>query len=90
MTRSIKKFLNLNPKLEKKCEQANQKGKVTTLKVYQRATVISDKMIGHHFLIHNGSKKFISLQVTADHIGYRFGQFAPTRRIGKHGKAGTH
>lgn len=45
-------------------------------------------MIGHTFLIHNGNK-FISLQVTADHVSYTFGEFSPTRRIGVHGKAGT-
>ncbi len=90
MTRSSWKLLNVNPKLEKKCEKANQAGKIITLKVYQRGTVISDKMVGHNFLIHNGSKKFVSLQITPDHIGYRFGEFAPTRRVGKHGKAGTH
>jgi len=46
-------------------------------------------MVGHIFLIHNG-KKFISLQPTSEHIGYRFGVFAPTRQVGVHGKAGTH
>jgi len=46
-------------------------------------------MVGHNFLIHNG-KNFNSLQPTSEHIGYRFGEFAPTRRVGKHGKAGTH
>ncbi|CAJ0833037.1 1059_t:CDS:2 [Entrophospora sp. SA101] len=72
--------------LKKKCEKANQAGKVITLKVYKRGTVISDKMVGHNFLIHNG-KNFNSLQPTSEHIGYRFGEFAPTRRVGKHGKA---
>lgn len=46
-------------------------------------------MVGHTFLIYNG-KSFTSLQVTTDHIGYRFGEFTSTRKIGKHGKAGTH
>jgi ribosomal protein S19 len=46
-------------------------------------------MKGHIFLIHNG-KGFVSLQVTRDHIGHRFGEFSSTRKIGVHGKAGTH
>lgn len=89
MSRSSKKFLNVNAKLEKKCEAANQAKKAITLKVYQRGTVISDKMIDHIFLIHNG-KKFIKLAVNSDHVGHKFGEFAPTRRFGPHGKAGTH
>ena len=80
--------MNVNPKLEKKCEKANQAGKAITLKVYKRGTVISDKMVGHIFLIHNG-KKFISLQATPDHVGYPFGIFSPSRRSGVHGKAGA-
>ena len=89
MTRSSWKLLNVDQKLEKKCEKANQTGKVITLHVWKRGTVISDKMVGHIFLIHNG-KKFISLQPTSEHIGYRFGVFSPTRQVGVHGKAGTH
>lgn len=89
MSRSLRKPLNVDQKLEKKCQAANKSGKQITLKVYKRGSVISSSMIGHTFLIHNG-KKFISLQVTADHVSYIFGEFSPTRRIGVHGKAGTH
>lgn len=47
-------------------------------------------MIGHTLLIHNGSKKFVSRQVTQDMVGHKIGEFAPTRKSGQHGKAGTH
>jgi len=46
-------------------------------------------MIGHVLLIHNG-KKFANRTVTQDMVGYKIGTFAPTRKLGKHGKAGTH
>jgi len=46
-------------------------------------------MIGHTLLIHNG-KKFVSRQVTQDMVGFKLGEFAPTRQIGQHGKAGKH
>lgn len=89
MTRSSKKLLNVDPKLEKKCEKAKQTGKTDIILTRQRGSVISDKMVGHRFGIHNG-KTFFALEVTNEHIGFRLGEFSPTRKIGKHGKAGTH
>jgi small subunit ribosomal protein S19 len=46
-------------------------------------------MIGHTLLIHNG-KKFVSRQVTQDMVGFKIGEFVPTRQVGQHGKAGKH
>ncbi|RHZ37498.1 S19 family ribosomal protein [endosymbiont GvMRE of Glomus versiforme] len=89
MTRSSWKLLNVDPKLEKKCEEANQAGKVVILETRKRGSVISDKMVGHKFRIYNG-KEFIKLEITSEHIGHRLGEFSPTRKVGKHGKAGTH
>lgn len=86
MSRSLKKPLFVDQRL---LEKIAKKGKDKPLKIWCRNSTISDEMVGCTFLIHNG-KKFISLQVTADHVGYIFGEFAPTRRIGVHGKAGTH
>jgi small subunit ribosomal protein S19 len=82
-------LLNVDPELEKKCEEANRDGKVVILETRKRGSVISDKMVGHKFRIHNG-KTFFTLEVTNEHIGFHFGEFAPTRKVGKHGKAGTH
>ena len=90
MSRSLKKPLNINPKLQKKVEKANQESKKTAFKTWARGSVISPEMIGHTLLIHNGSKKFVSRQVTQDMVGHKIGEFAPTRKSGQHGKAGTH
>jgi len=89
MSRSLKKPLNINSKLQEKIEKANKENKKTAFKVWVRAAVITPEMIGHTLLIHWG-KGFASRQVTQDMVGYKIGQFAPTRRSGQHGKAGTH
>ena len=41
--------------------------------------MILPKSIGKKYLIYNG-KTFISLLVTADMIGHKFGEFANTRK----------
>lgn len=87
MSRSLKKPLFVDPRLLAKI--AKSKDKKRPLEIWCRASVIPSEAVGYTFKIHNG-KGFTSLEVTPDHIGFRFGEFAPTRRIGVHGKAGTH
>lgn len=93
MSRSLKKPLFTlalkNPRLFNKFIKANQEKKHLVMKLWSRSVVIDPEMIGHTLLIHNG-KKFLSRTVTQEMVGYRIGMFAPTRRSGKHGKAGTH
>jgi small subunit ribosomal protein S19 len=72
--------------LEKIAKSENKK---KPLKIWCRDSKIPKQAVGYTFLIHNG-QKFFSLQITNEHIGFRFGEFAPTRKIGVHGKAGTH
>jgi small subunit ribosomal protein S19 len=48
-------------------------------KIWSRRSMILPKSIGKKYLIYNG-KTFISLQVTADMIGHKFGEFANTRK----------
>lgn len=93
MSRSLKKPLFTlelkNKKWFERFEKANKEGKRLTFKTWYRGVVISPNMIGHTLLIHNG-KTFVSRSVTQNMVGYKIGAFAPTRRLGTHGKAGTH
>ena len=89
MSRSLKKPLHVDQKLQTKIEKANQEGKKKAFKTWARSSTISPEMIGHTLLIHNG-KKFLSRQITQDMVGYKIGEFAPTRHSGEHGKAGKH
>ncbi|KLL05302.1 MAG: 30S ribosomal protein S19 [Mycoplasmataceae bacterium RV_VA103A] len=89
MSRSLKKPLNVNEKLLKKFQKANQEGKIKTFKIWDRGSVIPPEAIGQIALIHNG-KIFFKRQVIQNMVGKKWGQFSPTRQAGQHGKAGTH
>ena len=49
------------------------------LKTQSRQSTIIPKFVGILFQVYNG-KNFISLRVTHDMIGYKFGEFVPTRK----------
>ena len=59
---------------------------IKTIKAYQsnnkliahRSSTIQPHYVGQTFVIHNG-KKYVELIVTESHIGFKFGEFAPTR-----------
>jgi len=89
MSRSLKKPLFVNEKLQKKVEKANQEKKTIFFKTWSRASTITPEMIGHTAHIHNG-KSWVIRQITSEMVGFKFGEFALTRKRGKHGKAGTH
>ena len=52
-------------------------------KVWSRSFIIPKAFIGLSFQVHNGSK-FILLKVTAKMVGYRFGEFVPSRKVTIH------
>lgn len=58
---------------------------VNTNKIYSRRSLILPKFLGKTFLIYNG-KIFISLKVSEDIIGHRFGEFSTTRKKPVHKK----
>ena len=55
------------------------------IKVWSRRSMILPEFLNQNFEIHNG-KEFISLQVTEDMIGHKFGEFASTRKKTLHKK----
>lgn len=58
-------------------------GDKKVIKTRDRSTQILPEMIGFTFAVHNG-KQFISVYVTEDMIGHKFGEFAPTRNFRGH------
>jgi len=62
------------------CEISHQ-----SQKVWSRRSVILPQFIENTVLIHNG-KSFISLKITEDMVGHKFGEFATTRRKPQHKK----
>jgi small subunit ribosomal protein S19 len=69
--------------------RANVKlGKNKPIKTHQRDLVVVPKMLGMKIQIYNG-KEFVSVEITGEMLGHKFGEFAPTRGKVKHGSAGV-
>jgi len=49
------------------------------IKTADRTSKIIPKFVGLTFKIYNG-KTFLNLKVTEDMVGYKFGEFVPTRK----------
>jgi small subunit ribosomal protein S19 len=54
-------------------------------KIWSRRSVVLPIFIGKEILLYNG-KAFISLKVTEDMVGHKFGEFAITKRKTQHKK----
>lgn len=83
MTRSIKKEINVDPKLLKKIAGKNPL-QTPMIKTWKRASVIAPEMVGFTFGVHNG-KTHVEVLVTEDMVGHRLGEFSLTRKFIKHG-----
>jgi small subunit ribosomal protein S19 len=83
MSRSLKKGPYVNERILKKVSAlaANDK---TVIKLWDRACTITPEMVGFVFGVHDG-RKHVSVTVTENMVGHRFGEFAPTRKFVVHG-----
>jgi len=85
MARSTKKGPYVDPKLLKKVLAQKQSGDKTAIKTWARASQIPPEFVGHAFAIHNG-RVFINVSIQEAMVGYRLGEFAPTRTFRSHGR----
>lgn len=83
MARSLKKGPYVDERLLKKIKD-KKPGDRTPIKTWSRASTISPEMIGFTFGVHNG-KDFIPVFVREEMVGYRLGEFSPTRKFVRHG-----
>ncbi len=83
MARSLKKGPFVDDHLIKKVLKAKESGDKKPIKTWSRRSMILPDMIGLTFSIHNG-RNFIPVYVTENHVGYKFGEFAPTRTFKGH------
>lgn len=83
MTRSLKKGLYVNERIYKKVLAMVDSGEKKVLKIWDRASQIVPEMVWFTFAVHNG-KQFVSVYVTEEMIGHRFGEFAFTRTFRGH------
>ncbi|AHF96691.1 MAG: 30S ribosomal protein S19 [Desulfurella sp.] len=83
MARSLKKGPFVDEKLLKKANQAKAEGKKTIIKTWSRRSVIIPEFVGLTFGVHNG-RKFVPVYVTENMVGYKLGEFSPTRTFKGH------
>jgi small subunit ribosomal protein S19 len=83
MARSVKKGPFVDDHLMKKVLTAKAESNKKPIKTWSRRSVILPDMIGLTFNVHNG-RQFIPVYVTENHIGYKLGEFAPTRTFKGH------
>jgi small subunit ribosomal protein S19 len=83
MARSVKKGPFVDDHLMKKVVAARAEGNKKPIKTWSRRSVILPDMVGMTLNVHNG-RQFVPVFVTENHIGYKLGEFAPTRTFKGH------
>ncbi len=83
MARSIKKGPFVDGHLAKKVEVAIANNDKKPIKTWSRRSMVLPDMIGLTFNVHNG-RNFVPVKVTENHVGYKLGEFAPTRTFKGH------
>ncbi|PAF48293.1 30S ribosomal protein S19 [Helicobacter sp. 12S02232-10] len=83
MARSVKKGPFIDDYLMKKTLKAKEGKDNKPIKTWSRRSTILPEMIGFTYNVHNG-RVFIPVYVTENHVGYKLGEFAPTRTFKGH------
>jgi small subunit ribosomal protein S19 len=82
MTRSVKKGPYVYKKLFKKiAAQGSDDG---AIKTWARNSQIHPDFVGYTFAVHHGNG-FTDVLITEEMVGHRLGEFANTKRFGRHG-----
>ncbi|MCA9393349.1 MAG: 30S ribosomal protein S19 [Candidatus Omnitrophica bacterium] len=84
MARSVKKGPFLDPSLERKLRRQMESGKREHIKTWSRRSTITPDFVGFTVAVHDG-RKHVPVFITENMVGYKFGDFAPTRTFRKHG-----
>ncbi len=83
MSRSIKKGPFIDDHLMKKTLKAREGKDNRPIKTWSRRSTILPEMIGFTYNVHNG-RVFVPVYITENHVGYKLGEFAPTRTFKGH------
>jgi small subunit ribosomal protein S19 len=83
MARSIKKGPFIDDHLMKKVLKAKEEGNKKPIKTWSRRSTVYPEMIGLTINVHDG-RKHVPVFITENHIGYKLGEFAPTRTFKGH------
>lgn len=83
MSRSTKKGPFIDDHLKKKVIKAKEENSKKAIKTWSRRSVIFPNFIGLTINVHNG-RQFIPVFITEHHVGYKLGEFSPTRTFKGH------
>ena len=83
MPRSVSKGPFLDDHLMKKVSEAANEKTRKPIKTWSRRSMVVPDMIGLTIAIHNG-KQHVPIFITEDMVGYKLGEFAPTRTFKGH------
>jgi small subunit ribosomal protein S19 len=84
MPRSIKKGPYVGETLMKKFNRMVESGSKQPIKTWSRRSTIIPEFVGYTISIHDG-RKHIPLFITENMVGYKLGEFIPTRMFRRHG-----
>ena len=85
MGRSSKKGPYIDPKLLQKVQETAEAGDRRVIRTWSRASTIFPVMVGQTIAVHDG-RRHIPVFVTANMVGHKLREFAPTRTYRGHGK----
>ena len=83
MPRSVSKGPFIDDHLMKKVMAAAEEKNRKPIKTWSRRSMVVPDMIGLTIAIHNG-KQHVPIFITEDMVGYKLGEFAPTRTFKGH------
>ena len=83
MTRSLKKWPNIDDRLVAKVHKMNDSGKKMVIKTWSRDCTIIPEFVGHTFWVHNW-KAHIPVFVTENMVGHKMWEFSITRKFISH------
>jgi small subunit ribosomal protein S19 len=75
MSRSLWKPLFVHPEILSQSASNNKEEFI----LFNRSTRITEEMIGFKFYVYNGIR-FFCIEVNSEKVGYRLGEFAPTKK----------
>lgn len=83
MSRSLKKMPYVEERLMARVQELNAKNEKKPIKTWSRASTIYPDFVGHTIAVHNG-RKHIPVYCSAEMVGHKLGEFAPTRTFKGH------
>lgn len=85
MPRGTKKGYFVHESVTRQINRAHNTDSKKPIRVMSRASTIPPEAIGLRFQVHNGMWNNKLFEVTAEHVGFKFGDFVETKKPGRHG-----